>query len=486
LALNRYGLGLHPRHWRIPPIDTYPRVVQFATTPQGRLTLLGIFALFMRFLGGNLWLWVTGAAAVVSFSSGKYRPVVALLCTGLILIRAPAWFEYRAVYLVSEQEKLLGTVPLGDLLVETLLACAPLAVGLVWLVRHFRNHPWVARPVLVQHIFFIALMLLVSSNLLQGLAKVYVWSAFTVFLAYFWFLAYALIEQRQKNPPSLMLQLATFHPFFGSTTSPWGKGAAYWRSVDSETPEELAVTQLKAIKLIVWTLCLHVMLKVFRRVVYGELQIPPLLLSFDGYVRNGVGPGPMGAFSIVANYLERLLALAAWGNVLIATARLAGFRLLRNTFRPLSARSIAEFWNRYDYYFKELLVSVYFYPTYLRCFKRHPRLRIAFATFMAAGVGNLLFHFMQENYRIPRDGLLEAVVHMQTYAFYCALLVTGIVISQLRNRRPPADANWFHGQFLPSLKVATFFCLVSFFDGADTSVELGKHFGFLFNILGIQ
>ena len=485
-TMRRHGLELHPGSWRlIPPIETYPRVVEFAGTLAGRLLLIAIFAVFMRVLGGHLWLWITGAAAVVSFA-GQYRNIAALLCTGVMLARAPGWFEYRAVYFVAEQEGLLDTLGLEYVRAATLLACVPIAAGSIWLVRQYRHHPLARRPVVIQHLLLFCLFSAAASDLFHGIPRVLLWSLLTVLAAYFWYLAYALIDQRHRNPSGLLLQLATFHPFYGSTTSPWGKGAAYWRSVESQTREELAVTQLKALKLIVWAMCLRVGVEVYQRVIYGAVGIPPLMYSFQRFVRDGIDPGVIGALTIVADYFEQLLLIAAWGNVIIATARLAGFRLLRNTCRPLSSRTIAEFWNRFDYYFKELLVNVYFYPTYLRFFKRHPRLRTAFATFMAAGVGNLLFHFMQENHRIPRDGLLETLLHMQTYAFYCAVLVCGIVISQLRNKRPDPDAGWLRRQFLPSLKVATFYCFLSFFDGSDTSVELSTHFAFLLHVLGVH
>jgi D-alanyl-lipoteichoic acid acyltransferase DltB (MBOAT superfamily) len=172
---------------------------------------------------------------------------------------------------------------------------------------------------------------------------------------------------------------------------------------------------------------------------------------------------------------------------LIAIARLAGFRLLRNTCRPLSSRTIAEFWNRYYYYFKELLVDVYFYPTYVRWFKRHPRLRIAFATFMAAGVGNFFFHFVfQYHETIVLYGLSEALVRSQTYAFYCLLLVIGIVLSQLRARREDAGAGWLRGRAMPALGVSAFFCFLSFFDGPHRHEALRQHFRFLFHVFGID
>ena len=122
---------------------------------------------------------------------------------------------------------------------------------------------------------------------------------------------------------------------------------------------------------------------------------------------------------MLLNFPDILLSAAIWGHVFVALARLAGFRLLRNTWRPLSSRTVAEFWNRYMYYFKETLVHFYFYPTFLTCFKRHPRLRLAFATFMAAGVGNLFLHLIVDRVPIVRYGLMEALMRMQTYAFYC-------------------------------------------------------------------
>jgi D-alanyl-lipoteichoic acid acyltransferase DltB (MBOAT superfamily) len=201
--------------------------------------------------------------------------------------------------------------------------------------------------------------------------------------------------------------------------------------------EELAVTQIKGIKLLIWALLLkEVVLLGFTLGAFGTLGILPFRVAFEKFANGGNVSGLPGILSIIANFPEQMLMLTITGHVLVAIARFAGFRLLRNTFRPLSARTIAEFWNRYFYYFKELLANVYFYPTYVRCFKQHPRLRVAFATFMAAGVGNFLYHFMVNfaNFDLAQLGFLEALKRAQTYAFYCLLLVVGIVVSQLRAR----------------------------------------------------
>lgn len=483
-ALRSCGIGSHPREWRVPPIETWPRVVAFAQTLPGKLVLFVLFAALMKFLASGLWLWVTAAAAVVSLAT-RHRRHVALACTALFLVVAPEWFEFRAVYAVARAEGLYDGLRLGVVRAATLVACVPLAMAALWLARHYRDHPLGRRPVLAQHLLFFGLLAAAMAPVVHGLPLVLLWSAIAVFAGYFWFLAFALIDQRHRQPAPFLFHFVTFHPFFANnTTVPMGKGAANLASVEARDDEALAVTQLKGLKLLGWAFFLKALLWVYRKIVYAKLGVPPLGLAFERFVTDGVSPGALGSASIVANFFEQLLLMAIWGHVVVATARLAGYRLLRNTCRPLSSRNVAEFWNRYFYYFKEMLVHVYFYPTYVRWFKRHPRLRIAFATFVAAGLGNFFCHFLLEGYRIPADGLRGALASMQTYAFYCTMLVGGIVLSQLRARRPDPNAAWWRRQLVPSLGVALFYGFLSFFDGPQRHVALGDHFAFLFEVLG--
>jgi hypothetical protein len=476
---RRIGL---PR-WRFPAIETSPRLVAQAQTLTGKLVLFVLFGLVFRQLSGQWWPVI--AAAMVSLS-GRHRYRVALLCTVALLAHDPQWFEFRAVHLAARHEGLTGLIDLNHLRIATLLLWLPAAAALLWLARRYRDRPVGRRPVLAAHAVMLCLLGLASAQLLHGAGQVMLWSVTAVFAAYFWFLAYALIDQRRREPAPLTLQLAAFHPFFGSSTTPIGKGGDHWRGVEARTPEELAVTQLKALKLIVWTYLLSVLLWAYIRIVHVKLGVAPLNVAFLRFVNDGVAPGPAGALSIAANFFGSLLHMAVWGNGIVAVGRLAGFRLLRNTWRPLSSRTVAEFWNRYYYYFKELLVHVYFYPTYVRCFKNRPRLRVAFATFMAAGVGNWFFHFLLENWRVSRDGLAPTLAYTQTYAFYCLLLAAGIIVSQLRAKRPDPNAGWLRGRLLPSLGVMLFYCMLSFFDGTEIHAPLAQHFAFLSQVLGVS
>jgi hypothetical protein len=474
--------GASPLAWRIS-IETHPELVAFVQTWPGKLLLFALFGALMHTLGGELWLETTLAACGVALAGRRRRPA-ALVATAALLLLAPHWFQFGAVSAALRQESLEATLSLGGLRTGSLLVFLPLAAAILYLARRFRERAWLRRPVLVQHGVYLALLALAASHALQGVPAVLTWSFLAVFSGYFWFLAYALLDQRRRYPQPLLLQLATFHPFFGSSPVPYGKGANNWSRVEPRSAEDLAVTQLKGFKLMVWALALEVAARGFRWAVYGELGIPPLGSAFESFLETGRAPA-LGLLSVVANFPEQLLLVAIWGHVIIATARLAGFRLLRNTYRPLSSRSIAEFWNRFYYYFKEILVDVYFYPTYLRWLKHHPRLRIAFATFMAAGVGNFFYHFVRDNHRVAELGLLEALARSQTYGFYCLVLAGGIILSQLRARKPPADAGWLRGQVLPSLGVAVFFCFLSFFDGPGGHAALGQHFEFLLQVLGV-
>lgn len=473
--------------WRLPPIETYPSVVAFAQTHVGKLLLFAAFAVLMKIVVGDLWprgIWLemTVSAAVVSLA-GRYRRHAALVFTVVLLARVP--FDFSAVYTTIAQEGLVEVIHPGYLRAGTFIACAVLAVAAIHLARRYRDHPFGRRPVLLQHVLCFGLLGLAASHALPGLPQVLLWSITATFLAFFWFFAYALMEQRSRTPVPLLYQFASFYPFLGLTSAPWGKGTDNWRSVDAASAQELAVTQIKALKLLAWAFILKVVLWAFRKIIYVGLGVTPLRIAFERFLDGNDAPAPFGLLSVIARFPEQLLTLAIWGHALIATARLGGFPLLRNSCRPLSSRTLAEFWNRYFYYFKEILVNVYFYPTYVRCFKRHPRLRIAFATFMAAGVGNFFFHVILDNRAVAEFGLLEALIRFQSYAFYCVMLVAGIVLSQLRARRPDAGAGWLRGQFVPSLGVAAFFSFLSFFDGTQSDVTLAQHFELLFHLLGI-
>ena len=175
-----------------------------------------------------------------------------------------------------------------------------------------------------------------------------------------------------------------------------------------------------------------------------------------------------------------------WGGFLVAICRMSGFQALRVSYRPLQSQTIADFWNRYNYYYKELLVDCFFYPTFVRYFKRHPRLRVVTATFAAAGLGNMLAEFIHYPGYIIELGLWKALLGFRVFVFYALVLSTGIAVSQLRRRsRSPDRSGAFGGQVMPALGVAIFYCLLHVFLVSSREYGFGDRFRFFYHLFAI-
>jgi hypothetical protein len=280
-----------------------------------------------------------------------------------------------------------------------------------------------------------------------------------------WFFAFALLDLRSRERSPLLFQMGIFNPFWGSTATPFGKGAAFLRKHQSRTPEDLAVTQLKSLKLLVWALFLLLTSKVLVELFEVQLGIPKAELAYAAFLSGKPYPILTNWASVVWATAWDLLWLSVLGHKIIAVARLAGFRLPRNTWRPLESRTLVEFWNRYYYYFKELLVEFFFFPTFLKAFRKRPRLRVFFATFMAAGVGNALYHYIRDINAVAIVGLWKATESYASYLFYCVVLAIGIGISQARVSAGRKPSSTFIGTSWSMLCVWTFIvCLHVFAD----------------------
>jgi hypothetical protein len=277
------------------------------------------------------------------------------------------------------------------------------------------------------------LCLLTYKGILSGHIRLALWCLLSVLTPYFWFLAYALVDQRSKDRSSDVFQLGTFHPAWGgSSSSPIGKGAAYLRKVLAKTPEELAITQMKAVKLLLWAKVISMTRMLLTWLCVDQLHIPTVSDAMDASLQNHAYSLGMEWAALIWSVTAYTLKMAIYGHFAVGAGRLAGFRLPRLSWRPLESRTLIDYFNRFHYYFKELLVDFFFIPTFFSTFKKYPRLRLFFATFMAAGVGNALFHFMNEIELLETLGFWGMVETFHSYLFYCFVLATGIGISQVR------------------------------------------------------
>ena len=480
---------------RFLPVDTYPRAIDIAQRPMGKAIMLALFALLMFPLNQTTSVPITLLAGACAFS-GPYRDQARIIATMMVAFLQPNWFGWLNG--ATLHNVLTGEATLNEALVARVYMAFSLwpmltvfflfAVLVMYLFRCYRQLPITQHPVICMLVLFAAIAFFACSGLLSGSPQRTLWAFVGVFGAYFWFLCYALADQRLKDGNKPLVQLGVLHPFWGSTSTPCGKGAAYLRKIEAKTPRDLAITQIKALKLLMWVE-LFALFNYVLELSASSSGIPGLQDAVeDAVARQTLGQSYSWYIcwaNLIYSFFHDLLDLTIWGGAYVAVARLAGYRLLRNTYRPLSSTTLAEFWNRYYFYYKELMVEMFFFPTFFRCFKSHRRLRVFFATIMAATVGNFIFHFIASIKYSADVGFVQQLIGSESFAFYCVTLGVGIGISQMRIRRDKSRVLWVRRRLAPSVGVLLFYCLIRIFAEPYSQFSLGDHFSFLFHVIGI-
>lgn len=486
----------------IPPLDRMPRAVGFVQTAAGRVVVMAVFAAGLVLHGRSWWPAVCAILLLMSFLPAYRRQL--LLAGTIYWLWQHTPFNWSLVMRLARNEGVAASI--GDSpgwpVYQALVVVAVLVFCMVFYMAalRWRQTAPMNRPLRTLLFTYFIMLALATWLPMAPTLEVTLWAFLVVLGRYLWFLAYSLSDIPSNARSPFLLQLGHYHPFWmGSTTSavPFPKGSAYLRKIEARDPAELAVTQLKAVKLLYWALVLLLVQAVCLGLFHtGTVRLGGWSWSLPFFVdaprfREVLAVSVAGTpaawyvnwLALVARFILELLNMAIWGHVMIAVCRMAGFRALRNTCRPLRAATIAEFWNRYYYYFKELLVEFFFYPAFMRYFKSMPRLRMVFATMAAAGFGNVLYHFLRDSSYIARLGLWEALLSFKVYLFYGALLGAAIGLSQLRNRARRVDRNSLRTRVLAPLSVLAFYCVLSIFDQPDRSLPAIEYFRFALHLL---
>jgi len=464
LSLVRRAAGYLAEFRIIPRIETFPGVVSFAQTTPGRITLLAVFGLELRyfFQGWNSTLLVLSFLALITFIPEYRRFVLAITPLAIVIIQT---------YGNPLQLGLtLGVVASG--------------IFLYWCAMRWPKSRFGQRPIMFLLTGFAVLILSACASAPHTLIYSILWPLVGVVASYVWFIGYALIDRNSKPASDMTLELTAFRPLWGSTNTPFPKGAAYLRRIEARDSGQLAVVQLKALKLLAWAIFLAVFFNLWNGFFHVYLCIPTSDHALTMSVQGTPVAWHLRWESLILGFFESILGISVMGHRIIGICRMAGFNALRNTYRPLSSTTISEFFNRFYYYFKELLVDFFFYPTFLRYWKGHRRLRMVFATFAAVFFGNTFFHFTRDWQIIRHVGLLRAFVNYQASLLYCFILAAAVSISQLRKRGPKSNAI-LRGHIFPALGVGLFYCLLNVFVTDERGypfLEYLKYFASLFYV----
>jgi hypothetical protein len=449
----------------IPRIESFPRSVSFAQTPIGKVVLLAAFGFGMRYFLPDLpsVLTLMLPIALITFMPEYRRFVLAISLIGIVVMQT-----------------------VSDLLLLGLtLTAIVLGIFLYWCAMRWPESRFGKRPVLFLLTGFTALILLARIATPRTWPHLIVWGLVGAVASYLWFIAYALTDRNSNPARELTLELTAFRPLWGSTNTPFPKGAAYLRRVEAKTPEQLAIFQLKGLKLLAWAILLAVLQGLWYRFFHEYLRIPMPDQALTMSVRGTPVAWHLRWACQLLAYFELIFTFSIFGHRVIAVCRMAGFNALRNTYRPLSSTTIMEFFNRFYYYFKELLVDFFFYPAFLRYWKRHKRMRMIFATFAAAFFGNSFYHLTRD-WQIVRDnGPWKAITSYQVLFFYNAFLAAGLCVSQLR-KRDSKPAGFVRGRLLPAVGVGFFYCILNVFDSDERMYPLVEHLKYLASLFFIH
>jgi hypothetical protein len=436
--------------------------------------------------------WQAWTRPVLSrMTPGRRRAVLALAA-----LYAVGWRplkEARSTDMLKSPDAPLAAV-------AVVLLCFALVIVVYLVVCRFPALPAAvrARPQLWLHGLFWTLVLL--HGLAPGSSGVaaLAFSGVVITLPFLlWRLGYLVMSGQRGRMSGTRFSdhLIYIYPSYGGSSTPYGKGLDYLSRHEAQSQEDLARSQLAGLKLVVLAWIWSRALDLMQGLVYAE---PGGTLSAHGLgvARLGAllpaGRHPAWAAAWAAVYGElvwEVLKLAARGHGIVGILRLFGFNVFRNTYRPLLATSVVEFWNRYYYYFKELMVDFFFFPTYIRRFRRHPRLRILAATVAAAGLGNLYYHVLKNDAFLLALDWVGLLPWLGTHAFYCLALSLGIYVSMLREQRrrgaqagPPAS---LATRVRRIAGVWTFYGLIAIW-GADSAATFQQRVDFFLSLFGLR
>ena len=427
-------------------IDITPgraKALALVRTRLGRLVLVAIFTGLIAGLQMSGW-WAIGIVLALTSAFPEHRKLFLMPAAAAFAFLVPA-VDYAVLSELAPQRAASAFVKFWPVAVPIVWG---MAFGYLWIVHRFPKSIIAKRPV-IGLVGVLCLLMAASALLpLRGFSWVIVAAITMCFAQYLWFFAYWVSENHTRDKSKSLIRTGFWRPFWGFTSVPYGKGAAYLEKVEAKNDDELATAQIKGLKLIFWAIVLTAMIVLVNKLVYrvpsgvsltkapyesAAAIIQTYQMSLDAMQAGRPYSLPMRWAALTVFFLLRVAVLTVWGAKVIAIARMAGFNAFRNTYRPFESPTIMEFYNRIYYYFKELLVTFFFFPAYLRYFKKRPKLRLFMATLAAAGLGNWLFHFLRDQELIFRHGFWNALLMYRSYAVYALILGVAISISQMRS-----------------------------------------------------
>jgi hypothetical protein len=504
----------------VPQIEKQEIIIQFAQSIFGKLVILG-GALSLLWIFGYEWIWQTGIVLLLMTFLVSWRRQILLIGTVSFWLSGQGWINRR----LNDALERAYNGPFDASFIERALIFT-LALSFCYVIYSLFTQHHLAKRISLPFFWILAsyfcFLTFFSYVKVPAQFEVYTLMFSTFFSGFLWFLGYSLEERHNKAPTNFARQYGHYVPFWSpGIEMPFPKGAAYLNRIEAKSPHELAITQLKGLKLIYWGILLYLCYGILRCLLYGyspavaggyqlirdgslvaliyhkkavyifgdlpwNMTIPYFFATIDQCSVNNCGNWLSNWSVTLGRFVTDLLRTAVFFHIAIGIVRLAGFNALRGTRNPLASKSIADFWNRYDYYYKELLVNLFYLPFFLRFFRHNPLLRMYFSLLVAVFLGNFIFHLFWHQRTIMELGMMQAMVDFQAEAVFDFLLANGIFISQWLQQNHPPSKHWFMVKIITPIRVMGFFCLIWIFADGRAGSDVMHHIRFFYSLFGMN
>jgi hypothetical protein len=258
---------------------------------------------------------------------------------------------------------------------------------------------------------------------------------------------------RQTAPPPIWNNLFAALPFAGVGGVPIGKGPGYLATYEARDRLSLAAAQVEGARLLALALLWRGADGVLGAVLWRQSQswLPGWILPARpqiptmGFVMRLPLLFPLWQrwAALYGELFHTILTLAIFGHTLVGIFCLVGFRIPRNMKAPLLSTTLLDFWGRYYFYFKELLMDFWFFPAFLQASRLPVVRRSMLATVAAACVGNFYYHLVLYWPPFAAGDTRTFQAQISARAIYCIILSAGLCASfarQLRRQGPRVEA----------------------------------------------
>lgn len=420
----------------IPQLEKYPRVVAFTQTFIGRICLVGICVFLMFLIADGFWFEIGTTALIAAIFNIKNRfiPLIglalylALLRPLLTIVELP-----KPKYFLLHIAQFHNFIFLKDFVRETnnswalsslislLVIC--FSIGLCYLIIHskfsvIRNWP-------LGTFFAINILLIILGKYLpiENQYTYLFWVALVLFnTTYVLNFCYVLLHYKKLKGRSWLYWLGPSVIF----NFPFGKSNAFLEQRVAKNNYDLAVTQIKAFKLLVWLCLIKILLKLLSPIIGLSPQPSPYFYvsnisdHFRNFTNNTPSPTSVVWLSLLITYFYDLLLWAIKFNIPVVSLRLFGFYVPRGMYKPLYAKSIPDYFGRRYYYYKELIFDFFVFPLILRFRSiRSRQVRTFLAISIGVSFGTIITHAMASTAELYNIGAWEYLVRNTPFYLRC-------------------------------------------------------------------